>query len=49
VEDINGTLKKAESLGAKTERAKTEISGGHGFFAIVKDPQGYYLGIWSKA
>jgi predicted enzyme related to lactoylglutathione lyase len=48
VEDIPAILKKAESLGAKTTREKTEIPGGMGAFAVFQDPQGYYLGIWSK-
>jgi len=49
VADIPAILRKAESLGAKTTRPKTEIAGGFGFFAILQDPQGYYLGIWAKA
>ena len=49
VEDIPAMLKKAESLGAKTVRPKTEIPGGMGAFAIFQDPQGYHLGVWSKS
>jgi len=49
VEDINAILKKAESLGAKTTRPRTEIPGGHGFFGVFKDPQEFYLGVWSKS
>ncbi len=48
VEDINAMLKKAETLGAKTIRPRTEIGGGHGFFGILEDPSGYQLGVWSK-
>ncbi len=48
VAEVNAALKKAEALGAKTVRPRTEIPGGHGFFGIFKDPQGYDLGVWSK-
>jgi hypothetical protein len=48
VADINASLKKAESLGARIARPRTEISGGHGFFGIIDDPSGYQIGIWSK-
>ena len=48
VADINAILKKAESLGAKTERPRTDLGGGMGFVAVFKDPQGYHLGVWSK-
>ena len=49
VEDITAILKKAASLGAKTITSRTEIPGGHGFYGIFQDPQGYHLGVWSKA
>lgn len=48
VENIPTTLKKAENLGAKTITPRTEIPGGHGFYGIFQDPQGYHLGVWSK-
>jgi hypothetical protein len=49
VESIPVILKKAETLGAKMVRPKTEIPGGMGFFAIFQDPQGYHLGVWAKS
>lgn len=49
VADIPAILKKAEGLGAKTVRPKTEIPGGMGFFAVFQDPQGYCLGVWAQA
>ena len=49
VEDIPAALKKAETLGARVERPKTEIGGGMGFYAYLRDPCGCRIGIWSKA
>ena len=49
VEDIPAALKKAETLGARVERPRTEIGGGMGFFAFLRDPCGCRIGVWSKA
>lgn len=49
VEDIPAILKKAETLGAKTVRPKTDIGGGMGAVAVFRDPQGYHLGVWAKS
>ncbi len=48
VEDILATLKNAEELGAKVEKPKTEIGGGMGFYAFLRDPCGCRIGVWSK-
>ena len=49
VDDIPEALKKAETLGAKVERPKTEIGGGMGFYAYFRDPCGCRIAVWSKA
>ena len=45
--DIPATLAKAEALGGKTEKPKTDIGGGMGFYALVRDPCGCRIGIHS--
>lgn len=45
-EDIEGDLKKAESLGGKTVMPKTEIQG-QGWFAVLQDPEGNTLAIYT--
>ncbi len=49
VEDVSSYLTKAEGLGAKTVRPRTELPGGMGFMAIFQDPQGYHMGLWGKS
>lgn len=49
VEDIPAALAKAETLGASVEKPKTEIGGGMGFYAYIRDPCGCRIGVWSKA
>jgi predicted enzyme related to lactoylglutathione lyase len=48
VDDIPTALAKAETLGATVERTKTEIGGGMGFYAYLRDPCGCRIGIWAK-
>ena len=48
VEDIPAALKKAETLGAKVEKPKTEIGGGMGFYAFLRDPCGCRIGLWCQ-
>jgi predicted enzyme related to lactoylglutathione lyase len=45
VKEIDATVKKAESLGAKTMVPKTEVMG-MGWLAIITDPQGAMFGFW---
>lgn len=49
VEDIEATLTKAESLGGRAVRHRTEIGGGMGFLGELDDPCGCRIGLWSKA
>ena len=48
VNDIPTTLSKAESLGASTKTPKTEIPGGHGFYAELTAPDGNVWGLYSS-
>lgn len=43
VEDIEKTLREIEFNGGETIRPKTEIPGGHGFYAVFKDVNGNYM------
>ena len=48
VDDIGDSLKKAEELGGKIIKEKTQVSEEHGYFALFSDPDGNAIGIWSK-
>lgn len=45
-DDIDATLKKAESLGAKVILLKSEVPG-FGWFAFFSDPTGNSIGLWT--
>lgn len=47
-EDIEATLKKAESLGGKTVMPPTKISDEFGSFAVFTDPDGNGIGLWDR-
>ncbi|MBI4615435.1 MAG: VOC family protein [Planctomycetes bacterium] len=47
-DDIDASLKKATTLGAKTLQPKTEIEGGHGFFAKIRTPEGNVFGLYNR-
>jgi hypothetical protein len=49
VDDIPATIAKASELGAKVLLPKTEIPGGHGFFAHLRAPEGNTIGIYCKS
>ncbi|MBX3471211.1 MAG: VOC family protein [Planctomycetes bacterium] len=49
VDDIPATLARALDLGAKTIKDKTEIPGGHGWFAQLQAPDGNVWGIYCRA
>ena len=49
VDDIAASLKRAASLGAKTVKPKTEIPGGHGFYAHFRAPDGNRFGIYNAS
>ncbi len=48
VNDIPAMLDKAIKIGARTIAPKTEIPGGHGFFAKIQTPDGNHFGIYSR-
>lgn len=48
-DDIEATLNKAKSLGAKVETGKTQISESAGYFALFTDIDGNVVGLWSKS
>ncbi len=47
-DNLNGMIAKAGELGAKTITPRTEIPGGHGWFATIKMPEGNTWGLYSK-
>lgn len=47
VKDIPETLSKIKKHGGVIIRLKTEIGGGHGFYALFRDPAGNNVGLWS--
>ena len=44
--DIDASLREVEDHGGSTVRPRTEIEGGHGAFAIFKDPGGNVVGLY---
>lgn len=46
--DITAMLLKIEKHGGEIIQDKTEISGGHGYYAVFKDPNGNYLQLHSR-
>jgi len=48
VEDIEEKLKEIETSGGKVIMGKTEIAGGHGFYAVFCDPNGNYMQLHSR-
>jgi predicted enzyme related to lactoylglutathione lyase len=48
VDDIDSSLKKAESLGGKCIKPKTQISPEFGYLAFVSDLDGNHIGLWCK-
>jgi predicted enzyme related to lactoylglutathione lyase len=44
---LDATLKRAEILGASVTKPRTEIDGGLGFYAWVKDSEGNQIGLHS--
>jgi hypothetical protein len=45
-DDIDATLKKAESLGGKTLMEKMEVTG-MGWMGMFRDPTGNMIGLWT--
>ena len=48
VDDISVKLKEIEKSGGKIILGKTEIIGGHGFYACFRDPNGNYVQLYSR-
>ena len=48
VDDISVKLEEIEKAGGKIILGKTEIPGGHGFYACFRDPNGNYLQLHSR-
>jgi predicted enzyme related to lactoylglutathione lyase len=47
VDDLQGYLDKAEKLGGKTVVPPTDLPGEFGRFALLADPSGHTVGLWS--
>jgi predicted enzyme related to lactoylglutathione lyase len=47
-DDIEASLKKAETLGAKTLMEKMEVTG-MGWMGMFRDPAGNMIGLWKEA
>jgi predicted enzyme related to lactoylglutathione lyase len=47
VDDIPGTVDAVLAAGGSLHRPYLDIGGDHGFCAIVRDPAGNHLGLWS--
>ena len=48
VEDIEQNLAAVQAAGGKIILTKTDIGGGHGYYAIFQDPNGNHLQIHSR-
>lgn len=48
VANIAQTIEKAKELGGFLITPETKISDAHGYFAIITEPSGCQVGIWSK-
>ena len=49
VDDINTVLDRIVQMGGAMVLPKTEIGGGHGFYAVFKDPNGNYMQLHSSS
>jgi predicted enzyme related to lactoylglutathione lyase len=47
VDDLQAYLDKAETLGAETLVPPTDLPGDFGRFAMLADPDGHTVGLWS--
>ena len=45
-QDIDGSLQDVEAHGGQTVVPRTEIEGGHGAFAVFRDPNGNNLALY---
>jgi predicted enzyme related to lactoylglutathione lyase len=49
VESIENIVKKAEEIGGKCSKEKTQISPEYGYYAVLNDLEGNTIGIWAKS
>jgi predicted enzyme related to lactoylglutathione lyase len=49
VDDLDAVVALVAGLGGSVERARTEIGGGMGWYALVRDPDDNRVGIWSRS
>ena len=47
VDDIPGTVDAVLAAGGTLHRPYMNIGGEHGYCAIVRDPEGNHIGLWS--
>lgn len=45
---LNAAVKRAQDAGSKLLVPRTEIPGGHGFFACITDSEGNHVGLHSR-
>jgi hypothetical protein len=45
---LNDAVKRAQNNGSTVIVPRTEIPGGHGFFAVVADSEGNHIGLHSQ-
>lgn len=48
VEEIEQILREIENQGGEVVTGKTEIAGGHGYYAVFKDPNNNYVQIHAR-
>lgn len=48
-EDVNNELGRVEEAGGAILQPKTEIGGGHGFMALIRDSEGNRIALHSQA
>jgi len=49
VDSLTETIARAEPLGAVVVRTETEIEGGYGSYALLREPGGAVFGLWKAA
>jgi predicted enzyme related to lactoylglutathione lyase len=49
VADLEGTLRRIESLGGRIERRRTELGGDDRWFATALDATGVSFGLWTAS
>jgi len=48
VESIEATIEKAEKLGGKCVKGKTQITPEYGYFAVLTDLEGNQVSLWAQ-